>query len=150
MVVFDIPSHPLEPYLYARVSVSHLIRQKNPSRVIKSAVIQRNRIHSLTKSSNPNRVPVNSRSFFRMTVIREPMHLSINSVDEVRAGDVSRALLNDMGVYFYREEEFGKPCRFEGQEGKGKVGLLRRAPWVNVAIPMLRDIQHFPLFTVIG
>lgn len=33
----------------------------------------------LTKSSNPRSVPVNSRSLFMITHIREPMHLSINS-----------------------------------------------------------------------
>jgi hypothetical protein len=95
-VAFDILSHLLEPYLYARESVSHTAEESTVG-YIKRAVIWRNGIHSLTKSSNPNRVPVNSRSFFRMTVIREPMHLSINSVDEVRAGDVSRALLS--GTY---------------------------------------------------
>jgi hypothetical protein len=36
-------------------------------------------LHSLTKSSNPSKVPVNSRSLFMITHIREPMHLSINS-----------------------------------------------------------------------
>ncbi len=39
----------------------------------------RNSRHSLTKSSNPNRIPENSRSLFMMTHIRDPMHLSISS-----------------------------------------------------------------------
>jgi len=33
----------------------------------------------LTKSSNPRRVPVNSRSFFITTHMREPIHLSMSS-----------------------------------------------------------------------
>ena len=33
----------------------------------------------LTKSSNPSRVPLNSRSFFMMTQIFDPMHLSMSS-----------------------------------------------------------------------
>lgn len=33
----------------------------------------------LTKSSNPSRVPLNSRSFFMMTQIFEPIHLSMSS-----------------------------------------------------------------------
>ena len=37
------------------------------------------REYGLTKSSNPSRVPVNSRSFFMTTQIFEPMHLSISS-----------------------------------------------------------------------
>ena len=37
------------------------------------------RINSLTKSSNPNSVPVNSRSFLSTTWIREPIQRSINS-----------------------------------------------------------------------
>jgi hypothetical protein len=33
----------------------------------------------LTKSSNPSSVPLNSRSFFMMTQIFEPIHLSMSS-----------------------------------------------------------------------
>src|ERR1700722_10480430 len=36
----------------------------------------------LTKSSKPKSVPVNSRSLFMITQIREPIHLSINSADK--------------------------------------------------------------------
>ena len=35
--------------------------------------------YALTKSSNPVKVPVNSRSVFIITHIREPIHLSISS-----------------------------------------------------------------------
>lgn len=35
--------------------------------------------HSLTKSSKPSSVPVNSRSLFMITHIRDPMHRSISS-----------------------------------------------------------------------
>lgn len=35
--------------------------------------------YELTKSSNPNKVPVNSRSVFITTQIRDPMHLSMSS-----------------------------------------------------------------------
>ena len=37
------------------------------------------RTTELTKSSNPSRVPLNSRSFFMMTQIFDPMHLSTSS-----------------------------------------------------------------------
>jgi hypothetical protein len=37
----------------------------------------------LTKSSKPSSVPVNSRSFFMTTHMREPMHLSMSSVHPV-------------------------------------------------------------------
>jgi hypothetical protein len=37
-------------------------------------------MHSLTKSSKPRSVPVNSRSLFMITHIRDPIHLSISSV----------------------------------------------------------------------
>lgn len=43
------------------------------------ATCQRKEYDVLTKSSNPSKVPVNSRSFFMMTHIREPMHRSISS-----------------------------------------------------------------------
>jgi len=37
------------------------------------------RTTELTKSSNPSRVPLNSRSFFMMTQIFDPIHLSMSS-----------------------------------------------------------------------
>ena len=40
---------------------------------------ERERDDGLTKSSNPSSVPLNSRSFFMMTQIFEPMHLSMSS-----------------------------------------------------------------------
>lgn len=39
----------------------------------------KNEYDVLTKSSNPSKVPVNSRSFFMMTHILEPMHRSMSS-----------------------------------------------------------------------
>lgn len=45
--------------------------------------------HSLTKSSKPSSVPVNSRSLFMTTHIRDPIHRSINSVGIVQFHGVS-------------------------------------------------------------
>ena len=49
--------------------------------------------HLLTKSSKPSSVPVNSLSFFMMTHMREPMHLSINS--ESPQTNYSHAIISD-------------------------------------------------------
>jgi hypothetical protein len=50
------------------------------SRRFRDMVAETGTWHSLTKSSKPRRVPVNSRSFFITTHIREPMQRSISSV----------------------------------------------------------------------
>lgn len=63
--------------------------------------------HSLTKSSKPSSVPVNSLSFFMMTHIREPMHLSINSGLHQSPASVSLFFIDET----HRAGGFGKPCR---------------------------------------
>lgn len=60
-------------------------------------------INSLTKSSNPRSVPVNSRSLFMITHIRDPIHLSISSAKRI---DHSRA------TFVFNEET----CPVEGFE----------------------------------
>lgn len=81
------------------------------SEVIKSSALSISR-HLLTKSSKPSRTPVNSRSFFMITQIRDPMHLSTSSnalVEQVVAPGLEIT---------YREAEFGTPSRRGGGFGQ--------------------------------
>jgi len=72
----------------------------------------------LTKSSNPSRVPVNSWSFFITTHMREPMHLSINSVNQHRINHRAEELDRP----FYLEARFVKPFGFRVRKPRVSVG----------------------------
>ena len=61
--------------------------------------------YSLTKSSNPKSVPVNSRSVFIITHICDPIHLSISSVL------IQNGTRNETVVKMYLAGGFVKPWR---------------------------------------
>ena len=63
----------------------------------------------LTKSSNPSRVPVNSRSFFITTHMREPMHLSMSSATPASWSGVMANEELEQG--YYLGARFGKPFK---------------------------------------
>jgi hypothetical protein len=68
-----IPLRPLGPYLNEKG------RPIGYSRHNTGKESKRKGDDELTKSSNPSSVPLNSRSFFMMTQIFEPIHLSMSS-----------------------------------------------------------------------
>ena len=51
---------------------------------------------ALTKSSNPRSVPVNSRSFFMITQIFEPIHLSMSSLSRQALNLLSEMKISGM------------------------------------------------------
>ena len=97
-----------------------------------------NRFNSLTKSSKPRSVPVNSRSLFMITQILDPIHLSMSSVE--RIGHYARRCLQQQTC---PEEEFERPWTGDVAEIKSighriqQFSLLHNYLLRYVIIPVL-------------
>jgi len=74
----------------------------------------------LTKSSKPSSVPVNSRSFFMTTHIREPMHLSMSSSGKIWEAIQGAKLLGakDEAIYKVIGPEESHPLLWGNQDNR--------------------------------